>query len=45
MLKYINNEFQSDLFLLFETVGGMITIGNNNHCQIIQFSYKKGFLI
>ncbi|XP_045773994.1 indole-3-acetaldehyde oxidase-like [Maniola jurtina] len=26
MLKHINNEFQSDLFLLFETVGGMVTL-------------------
>nr|QPF77598.1 aldehyde oxidase 1 [Galleria mellonella] len=28
-MKYVNNEFQSDLFLLFETVGGMITIADN----------------
>ena len=26
-LKHFNNEFQSDVFLLFETVGAMITIG------------------
>ncbi|XP_038212491.1 xanthine dehydrogenase/oxidase-like [Zerene cesonia] len=25
-LKYLNNEFQSDLFVLFETVGAMVTI-------------------
>lgn len=26
-MKYFNNDFQSDLFLLFETVGAMLTIG------------------
>ncbi|XP_026741667.1 xanthine dehydrogenase 1-like isoform X2 [Trichoplusia ni] len=30
-LKHINNDFQSDLFLLFETVGAMITVvGSGN---------------
>ncbi|KAM3955308.1 aldehyde oxidase 2 [Aphomia sociella] len=28
-MKYDNNDFQSDLFLLFETVGGIVTIANN----------------
>ncbi|XP_063538704.1 uncharacterized protein LOC134747956 [Cydia strobilella] len=30
-LKYVNNEFQSDLFLLFETVGAMLTIAEGEH--------------
>ncbi|XP_075976749.1 xanthine dehydrogenase-like [Anticarsia gemmatalis] len=28
-LKYMNNDFQSDLFLLFETVGAMMTIAES----------------
>ncbi|XP_028176684.1 xanthine dehydrogenase 1-like [Ostrinia furnacalis] len=32
-LKYQNNEFPSDLFLLFETVGAMITIAQGNGKQ------------
>nr|QLI62141.1 aldehyde oxidase 10 [Streltzoviella insularis] len=28
-LKYVNNEFQSDLFLLFETVGAVLTIAED----------------
>lgn len=31
-LKYSNNSFQSDVFLLFETVGAMLTIGKYVLC-------------
>ncbi|XP_023954191.2 xanthine dehydrogenase-like [Bicyclus anynana] len=41
MLKHINNDFQSDLFLLFETVGGLITIaeevGKNTTMALPEF--------
>ncbi|XP_073945780.1 xanthine dehydrogenase-like [Choristoneura fumiferana] len=30
-MKYFNNDFQSDLFLLFETVGAMLTIAEGVH--------------
>ncbi|CAB3227797.1 unnamed protein product [Arctia plantaginis] len=32
-IKYENNDFQSDLFLLFETVGGMVTIAESTSVQ------------
>ncbi|XP_047028790.1 probable aldehyde oxidase 2 [Helicoverpa zea] len=28
-LKHLNNEFQTDLFLLFETIGGLVTISES----------------
>ncbi|PZC82144.1 hypothetical protein B5X24_HaOG210952 [Helicoverpa armigera] len=28
-LKHLNNEFQTDLFLLFETIGGLVTIAES----------------
>ncbi|XP_063894594.1 xanthine dehydrogenase [Helicoverpa armigera] len=38
-LKYLNNDFQSDLFLLFETVGAMITIAEGvNAMKVVSFS-------
>ncbi|XP_039757385.1 xanthine dehydrogenase-like [Pararge aegeria] len=41
MLKHINNEFQSDLFLMFETVGGVVTIaeevGKNTTMALTEF--------
>ncbi|KAJ8720088.1 hypothetical protein PYW07_012131 [Mythimna separata] len=33
-LKYFNNDFQSDVFLLFETVGGMITIAESTSKEV-----------
>ncbi|XP_052742295.1 uncharacterized protein LOC112057810 [Bicyclus anynana] len=42
-LKHLNNEFPSDLFLLFETVGGMITIAeeSNKFCKITLSEFLK----
>ncbi|XP_041981533.1 probable aldehyde oxidase 2 [Aricia agestis] len=38
-LKYTNNDFPSDLFLLFETIDAMITIGSGvNNRQTMSFS-------
>lgn len=30
MIKHIENSFPSDLFIMFETVGGMVTIGRHS---------------
>uniref|UniRef100_A0A2A4JUF7 FAD-binding PCMH-type domain-containing protein n=1 Tax=Heliothis virescens TaxID=7102 RepID=A0A2A4JUF7_HELVI len=37
MIKYKNNEFTSDLFLLFETIGAQLTImSSDGRCQIVK---------